>query len=161
MTLSDVHRPNKPNIPSIKQIHEEWEKDSVINDLNLEETEKKIPILHAKYHQWWTTAQRHLIELHAYAKTIERCLLDYYQRKITNEEDLQLLEKDEPWQQKNNWNECRALVSIDPLMVKVNRNVDLEDLRVKTLENILSRINNRSFHIKNIIELRKIDRGYL
>lgn len=138
-----------------------WEHDSKIDDLDLEATEKNIPILHAKYHQLWTKAQKHLIELHALAKTVERRLLEYYQRKITDPEELKLLDKDEPWQQKNNWNECRALVSIDPVMVDLQHEVETEDLRVKMLENILARINNRSFHVKNIIELRKLDKGYL
>ena len=40
----------------LKQVHDMWQKDSIIDNARLDETSRQTPALHSKYLQLWSTA---------------------------------------------------------------------------------------------------------
>ena len=44
----------------LKQVHDMWQKDSIINNARLDETSRQTPALHSKYLQLWSTAKLEL-----------------------------------------------------------------------------------------------------
>ena len=44
----------------LKQVHDMWQKDCIIDNYQLDETSRQTPILHSKYIQLWSTAKLEL-----------------------------------------------------------------------------------------------------
>lgn len=138
-----------------------WAEDCKINVYNLDATASNIPLLHAKYHRFWMEAQSALITQIKARDLLERSLFDYYQRYITKPEDLKVIDKDQPWQVKSSFTESKYLVTTDAGFINACTSVEKLKLKVKVLEDIVSAILKRDYTIRNILEVRKLDKGYL
>ena len=58
----------------LKQVHESWQRDCVINQTDLVHTSRQTPILHSKYLQHWSTAKLELKRAEMEQKNLDRYL---------------------------------------------------------------------------------------
>lgn len=133
---------------NFEKIREMWEKDSVINDVKLDEESLRIPQLHSKYLNLYSDYIMLKEKYELEQKIILRELWEYYSGKSEKPFELKLLKQDIPMyiesdeRYQNNLNKIKYYSGI-----------------VSFLKEVLSSINSRSFIIKNSIEFKKFING--
>lgn len=138
-----------------------WDEDNVLDQDNLEAELVKTARLHAKYHTLWMRSQVFMRDRMQDADIVQRTLYDYYRRLVVDQETLDLIEKDSPWEVISTHTEIKYLVETDPFYLKLTHKAEKAKLRVKITESYLSTILRRDYLIKNIIDVRKLDRGII
>lgn len=129
--------------------------------IHLDADIERVPKLHSKYHGIWSDAQRKLIDYETDLASVERLLYEYYRRMRTDEEDLKVIDKTEPWEYESNFQEIRHLVATDPLVIELTRKVTVCKNLVREAEKIVDAILKRSYLYSALIEYNKINRGYM
>ena len=66
----------------LKQVHESWQRDCVINQTDLVHTSRQTPILHSKYLQHWSTAKLELKRVELEQKMLLKQKWLYYNGKM-------------------------------------------------------------------------------
>ena len=133
---------------NFEKIREMWEKDSIINDVKLDEESLRIPQLHSKYLNLYSDYIMLKEKYELEQKIILRELWEYYSGKSEKPFELKLLKQDIPMyiesdeRYQNNLNKIKYYSGI-----------------VSCLKEVLSSINSRSFIIKNSIEFKKFING--
>ena len=69
----------------LKQVHDMWQKDCVIDSYQLDDTSRKTPILHSKYIQLWSTAKLELKRAEFDQKTLLKEKWLFYYGKMDQE----------------------------------------------------------------------------
>ena len=141
----------------IDDIYRMWEKDSTVDELELDRESLKIPQLHSKYIRLLTDESRQLRKMTETHKILVRDKLEYYQGKMC-EEDLE----ERGWEPLG----VRILKSDVPKYIEGDRNVvkhliQIADQKekVELLKSILDCIMKRSYSIGHAIEWRKFLNG--
>jgi len=142
---------------TLEMIHELWDVDSKIDDLELDLESLKIPQLHSKYMKIMNDENRILNRMMFTHKMLEKDKHEYYSGKMC-EEDLE----------ERNWKpptlkilkgDVPKYVEGDPDVIQ--NLVMIGDQREKCalLNSIISSINNRSFQITNAIKWKQFTNG--
>ena len=143
----------------LKQIDDEWEKDSVIQPDNLGQESLNIPYLHNKYY-------KHLLVLkNVYRREQENYVKmknlkhNYYNGTLTKEE----LDEHgwEQYQEIVSAKKMENLLSIDPDVTRIGNRVALIEDYIVRVQEILKIISTRSYHINNAIDWEKISSGII
>ena len=69
----------------LKQVHDMWQKDCVIDNYQLDDTSRKTPILHSKYIQLWSTAKLELKRAEFDQKRLLKDKWLYYNGKMDHD----------------------------------------------------------------------------
>jgi len=131
-----------------------WAKDSVIDDVLLDEASIKIPQLHSKYitlHSEFTLLLKKAKQEHN--KIIHLRTL-YYSGRGTPE-----MYEETPFDFKLIRSEVPSWVAVDETVNKVEMKVVLYETTLNTLSEILKQIHQLSFNIKNMIAWRQFVNG--
>ena len=133
-----------------------WEKDSHIDPDNLHDESLKIPQLHSKYYTLYNTIT--LLREKAreqYSKVrLER--YNYYTGKATAE-----VYAEEPFPYKvREKDSIKRHLEADDKMNKIDMKIKYYDVMLKFLEEIIRAISNRTYQIKNSVEVMKFQAGY-
>ena len=138
----------------LETIQSMWEKDSVIDDILLDEASIKIPQLHAKYLSLHnevsllTKKATHELKTLTHKKTL------YYSGKDLPEE----YEK-EPFPYKVMKSDVLSWVAVDEGIQKVEMKLQYYDTLSNALGEIIKQIHQMSYNIKNVIEWRRFTNG--
>lgn len=141
----------------LDEIHSLWNDDCNIDRTELGEESLRIPKLHSKYLQIYSTERLQLRKLEEDRKELVKLKHDYY-RGVLPEEDLKA----------NGWSpfQLSVLKSDVPLyldadqdLIKLNLKISVQQEKVDTLEAIVRSISNRGYLIKNAIEYEKFKVG--
>ena len=138
----------------LETIQSAWEKDSVIDDILLDEASKKIPSLHAKYLTLHNEFSLLLKKANQELKTVTHKKQLYYSGKALPEE----YEK-EPFPYKVLKSDVLSWVAVDEQIQRVEMKCEYYDTCLSCLSEILKQINQMSFNIKNMIEWRRFTSG--
>lgn len=142
---------------SIEIIENMWSEDCVIDKTDLSQATRHSVEIHAKYLKYYNAANRRLRELEAEKARLTLLKNDYYLGNL----DAQTLKE-------NNWSPQKRLILKSDLEMYLNADREIINLNlkigemqqtVKFLDSIIRAINNRAFHIKNIIEYEKFING--
>jgi hypothetical protein len=140
-------------------INKEWSKDldDYYDSSDLINENKKIPKLHHKYYMLYNTYTLKSIKLKNDLKVLTRQKFEYFNGSMSMKDikdlgwDLQplkILKADIP-----------RYIESDKDIIDINNKIAYNDVIVKYLEEILRKLNNRTFEIKNHIELLKLQSG--
>ena len=146
----------KSNPCSVEAIQAMWNKDSVMNQDELDAESLKIPQLHAKYYDIYnvTLTLRKATEV-----TYSKVLLErrqYYTGKGTA-----AVYAEEPFPYKvRDKDDLRLYLDADDKLKKLSMKREYYDMMLKYLEEILRQVTNRTYQIKNAIEWRRFTSGY-
>lgn len=131
-----------------------WAKDSVIDDILLDEAAKNIPSLHSKYLTLHNEFSLLLKKASQELKTLSHRKQLYYSGKALPEE----YEK-EPFPYKVMKSDVMSWVAVDEQIQKVEMKYEYYDTCLSCLAEILKQINQMSFNIKNMITWRQFTNG--
>ena len=131
-----------------------WAKDSVIDDVLLDEASIKIPQLHSKYlslhNEFSLLTKKATHEL----KTLQHKKTLYYSGKDLPEE----YEKD-PFPYKVMKSDVLSWVAVDESIQKVEMKLHYYDTVMNCLSEILKQVHQMSYNIKNMIQWRRFTNG--
>ena len=131
-----------------------WKRDSVIDDVLIDQASIKIPQLHQKYvtllSEFTLLQKKKKQEL----RNLEHKKYLYYAGKAPPEEY-----EDKPFEYKVLKNEVMNWVSVDEDIQRVELKVDYYNVVLRTLEEILKQVHQLSYNIKNTIEWRRFVGG--
>ena len=131
-----------------------WSKDSVIDDVLLDEASIKIPQLHAKYITLHSEYTLLLKKAKQEQNRIVHLRTLYYSGRGTPE-----MYEDSPFDFKLIRSEVPSWVAVDEGVNKVEMKVVLYETTLNTLSEILKQIHQLSFNIKNMIAWRQFVNG--
>ena len=140
---------------NLEQIQEMWKKDSVIdNDLYCEES-TKIPQLHMRYMELYTTFGLMKKEREIDMKRLVREKWIYYKGKAPSS-----VYKEMPFDYKlTTKEEVNMFIEGDEDVRKLQYKIEYVDQCLNYLDGVLRQINNRNFQIKNAIDWTKFQNG--
>lgn len=140
---------------NIEDIMDMWTQDAKIDDVDLDRESLSVPNLHAKYLKILYQQKLKLRKLIIQKKTLVKVLSEYYKGDLNNPEDLKEIQR-EPWSRTILKQDINSYVDSDDEMIKLFTKIAYQEEVVLLLEDIMKNINNRTFHIKNAIEWRKL-----
>lgn len=142
----------------LSDLQQSWEKDAKIDEMNLGGESTKIPILHAKYLNFLTSAKLNLRKAESEYANMRRKKYRYYRGEMTK---LEL--DDEGWSQwqgtKPMKNEMDEFLSFDSDLVALQDKIEYFKTVLYQLEQIIRSLNSRTWDIKNHIEWLKWSNG--
>ena len=138
----------------LQTINEMWARDSVIDDVLIDQASIKIPQLHQKYltllSEFTLLQKKKKQEL----KKLEHKKYLYYAGKASPEEY-----EDQPFPYKVLKNEVSNWIGVDEDIQKVELKIEYYNVVLRTLEEILKQVHQLSYNIKNTIEWRRFVGG--
>jgi hypothetical protein len=141
---------------SLEVIQEMWQKDSEVNQDELDTESLKIPQLHAKYYQLYNT----ILLLRKKAEQQHSSILLERRKFYMGKAETQVY-IDEPFPYKvRDKEDLKLYLEADEKISKIRLKIDYYDTMLKYLEEILKQISNRTYQIKNAIEWRRFTAGY-
>jgi hypothetical protein len=146
----------KKSSVSLEVIQEMWQKDSEVNQDELDTESLKIPQLHAKYYQLYNT----ILLLRKQAEQQHSSILLERRKFYMGKAETQVY-IDEPFPYKvRDKEDLKLYLEADEKISKIRLKIDYYDTMLKYLEEILKQISNRTYQIKNAIEWRRFSAGY-
>jgi hypothetical protein len=146
----------KKSSVSLEVIQEMWQKDSEVNQDELDTESLKIPQLHAKYYQLYNT----ILLLRKQAEQQHSSILLERRKFYMGKAETQVY-IDEPFPYKvRDKEDLKLYLEADEKISKIRLKIDYYDTMLKYLEEILKQISNRTYQIKNAIEWRRFTAGY-
>ena len=130
-----------------------WKKDSVIDDVLIDQAAIKIPQLHQKY---LTLHSEYVLLGKKKAQDLKRLQHKktlYYSGRATPEE------YNEPFEYKVMKSDVPNWVAVDDEVQRVELKLEYYYATIKVLEDILKQVHQLSFNIKNVIEWRRFVGG--
>jgi hypothetical protein len=141
----------------IREIENEWEVDSVVNDINLDVESTRTHGLHFKYYVILNEEKKGLFKLEAEYKVLRLEKWEYFMG-ILDEEKLKA----------RNWlpSGIKVLKTNIPLyleadteIIRSDAQISIQEQKIEFLKSIIDQINRRSFFIKNAIDFKKFVNG--
>ena len=129
-----------------------WEKDSVIDDVMLDQASLKIPQLHAKYLTIYNDFKLLKTKAEFELKKIKHKRWLYYSGKEVPEEE-------EPFQHKIMKSDIQNWITVDDKVIRTETKIEYYETVIYNLSEILKQINNRNFMIKSAIDWRRFTSG--
>lgn len=148
------------NLMNLEKLHDEWEKDCVINHMQLDKTSRDTPILHAKYLRVLTEAKLALKKAERDHDSLMKDKWLYYNGKLSKEDIEEKGWKPDPFDGlKILKGEMDYYYKADPeIQVSEDKKTYFETL-VGVLSDIIVNLNWRHQNIKNIIEWKRFESG--
>lgn len=134
-----------------------WNEDARIDRYNLIDESLKIPLLQSKYYQIYMNEKRLLVREQENYKNYEMAKSFYYMGKLDKEEL-----KTRGWEQFNLQipkTDIPKIVESDQEVIDKKIKISEQSEKVKFVEAILQSIHQRSFNLKNAIEVMKFEAG--
>lgn len=142
---------------STDDISEIWAADAVIDETQLAQEAKKIPMLHSKYYNMYYKEALKVKKLRYDYKTLEFDKREWINGDMA-EEDLR--ERSwKPFQKKVMRQDLDKHIQADPDIIKMSLRIDYHSCRANFLEDIVKTIHSRNFIINNIIAVMKFQAG--
>jgi hypothetical protein len=143
---------------NIEQLHDEWDKDSAINDDHLDRESVKTPQLHAKYLRFLISHKMKLAALVVEYKTLRQKKFRYFRGEMTKSE-LEDLKWDQ-WQGvKPLKNEMDEFLQGDSDLNRIVVKCEYIKNMIEALEAILGQIKSRDWQIRNAIQWKQFISG--
>ena len=144
----------------LKNIHDMWAKDCIIEDMKLDESSRQTPILHAKYLELLSTVKLQLKRAEFSQKTLLKQKWLYYNGKMDQETVEELGWNPDPFDGlKILKGEMDYYYDSDPEIQKSEEKIQYYKTLIETLTDIISNITWRHQTIKNMIEWKKFSSG--
>ena len=138
----------------LQSINEMWERDSVIDDVMLDQASIKIPQLHQKYLTLLTEYTLLYKKKSQDLKSLTHTKWLYYSGKAAPEEY-----EERPFPYKVMKSDIPSWIAVDEEINKVELKLEYYNTVLRTLEEILKQVHQMSYNIKNVIQWRSFVGG--
>lgn len=140
---------------NLENIIEEWRKDALFDDTELDNESLKVPSLHNKYLKLLSQSRLTLRKLKIERKHLSKVLREYYLGNLNNPEDLQDIGR-EPWTLTVLKNEVKDYIDTDEDMITLDSKIEYTEEKIEVVQEIMKMINARGFQINNAIKWREL-----
>lgn len=144
---------------TVDEIRNMWKTDAVIDQNHLEKSELQNGILHSRYIDLLVDYKRELALLERDFNKMKKIKIAYYKGQMSQEELTEL-----NWQPYqfiiSNKNELLDVLSLDDDLNNFTIKIQEINIGIELLQSIIDKIKNKSWQIKNIIEIKKFNAGY-
>lgn len=141
---------------NIEEISSEWEKDNDVDISMVSEISKDIPLLHNKYYKEFSKER---FKLKSLELDLKKLRLDKYEFYTQGPNETTPDHWSLPAIGRVIKSEVQQYIDTDPDVVKLTLKIAAQIEKVDYLESIIKLINNRSFHLKNIVEWERFKNG--
>ena len=137
-------------------IQKMWEEDSKIDPDNLHTESLNVPVLHAKYFDLYNTIFLLMKKAQQQRKNIRHERYEYYSGKadpeiyIKNPFPKKIRDKDT----------MQKYLDADEKLSSTSLKIEYYETMLNYLESILKQVSNRTYQIKNAVEVMKFQAGY-
>ena len=142
---------------SAEDISEMWAKDAPIDDTNLVNEGKRIPVLHSKYYNLYYNEALRVKKYKADLAEMKRLKHEYYTGSL--DEETMREQGWKPFQLKVLRNDVDKYLQSDKDIIKLSLKIDYHTARADYLEDIIKTIHSRNFIIKSMIDVMKFQAG--
>lgn len=132
----------------------EIEKDSVIDQANLDSEALKIPLLHAKYYRIFLEETRVFRGMDTAFASLKKSRIDYYLGRASDE-----VYANEPLHVKVLKTEIDMYLAADTKLAEMAARKEMQRSKCEAIEAFIKTINNRSFLIQSAIQWRRFQAG--
>jgi len=144
----------------LKNIHEMWSVDCNLDNLHLDETSRKTPLLHAKYLELLSTAKLQLKKSEFSQKTLLKQKWLYYNGKLDQNKIEEFGWDPDPFDGlKILKGEMEYYYDADPEIQKSEEKIQYYKTVIDTLTEIVNNLNWRHQTISNIIKWKQFESG--
>ena len=144
----------------LKNIHEMWSVDCNLDNLHLDETSRKTPLLHAKYLELLSTAKLQLKKSEFSQKTLLKQKWLYYNGKLDQSKIEELGWDPDPFDGlKILKGEMDYYYDSDPEIQKSEEKIQYWKTVIETLTEIIDNLKWRHQTISNIIKWKQFESG--
>lgn len=144
---------------TVDEIRVMWKTDAIIDQNHLEKSELQNGILHSRYIDLLVDYKRELALLERDFNKMKKIKIAYYKGQMSQEELTEL-----NWQPYqfiiSNKNELLDVLSLDDDLNNFTIKIQEINIGIELLQSIIDKIKNKSWQIKNIIEIKKFNAGY-
>jgi len=140
---------------NLSEIETQWREDSIIDPDNLHLESIRIPLLHSKYFQIYNNLYLLRIKEEANCAELHKEKWLYYSGKASPE-----VYKENPFDYKVLKSDLDKYMDSDAELIRSNSKLQYYNIMLKFLESIIKNIENRSFQIKNSIDVMKFQAGF-
>lgn len=144
-------------IMKLEDIYEEWKKDSEIDKTELGDESIKIPKLHHKYFQVYTSERLLLRKLEAEMKQLKLDKYEFYTQGPSKET------KDRGWELPSRGiilkQEMPMYMEGDKEIIELSLKIGYQQEKIELLESVIKSLTNRGFQIKAAIDWYKFTMG--
>jgi len=146
---------------NIEQVLEMWKKDSIIDDLKLDDTTIKMARIHSKYLELVTIAKMAKKKKDLEYKTLLKDKWLYYNGKLSKEQIDMFQWEYDPFGGLNKplKGDMNYYYDADIDIQKMQARIEYDKILIETLEEIISTIRWRHQNIGNIIKWRAFEAG--
>jgi hypothetical protein len=142
----------------IDEIKAEWKKDSIINQLKINDEIVRVPLLHSKYLDYYVVARAKLSIATQTLNLLKNKKRRYYRGEMSREEMLEY--GWEAWQGlKPSLSEMKELFEQDYELNELQLKVDYWETTLNQIEYIMKEINGRQYALKTLVDLKKFEAG--
>jgi hypothetical protein len=141
----------------LEAIYEEWKKDSEIDMTELAQESIKIPKLHHKYFQVYSSEKMLLRKYEADMKSLKLAKYEFYTQgpsKETQEKGWELPARGMILKQ-----EMPMYLDGDRDLIDLSLKIGYQQEKIELLESIIKSLTNRGFQIKSAIDWNKFTMG--
>ena len=138
----------------LSDLQEEIEKDSHIDQHNLDRESLKIPMIHAKYYRYFVEELRTYKGMESAFKALKKDRMHYYLGKAPDD-----VYKEEPLDFKVLKVDLDPYLDADPKYSAARNQLELQKIKVDMLESFIKMLTNRSFIIKDAIAFKQFQAG--
>ena len=140
----------------LDKLQEMWENDSKIDRDNLHEESLTIPSLHAKYFELYNTTFLLRKKAEQQRKNIRHERYEYFSGKSDPE-----VYVENPFPKKiRDKDTMQKYLDADEKLSSTSLKIEYYETMLNYLESILKQISNRTYQIKNSVEVMKFQAGY-
>jgi hypothetical protein len=141
----------------LEEIYEAWKKDSEIDQTNLAEESLKIPKLHHKYFQVYTSEKLLLKKYEADMKALKLAKYEFYTQGPSKETEQ--LGWEMPARGMILKQEMPLYMEGDKEIIELSLKIGYQQEKIELLESIIKSFSNRGFQIKSAIDWFKFTNG--
>lgn len=142
---------------NLEEIINEWEEDSQIDGARIVDESIRSTKLHAKYYRVFLKEKIKLIKFESELNKLMLLKYDYFDGSM----DKATLEE-HGWKQFDKHvlkTQIQKYIDADEDVMNEKLKTNIQKEKVALLKDIINSINQRTFHIKNIIEAKKFENG--
>ena len=139
---------------NLEFIQDLWDKDSIIDNELLHNESTKVPALHAKYYKIYNNILTLRKAQETQYKILRKEKWIYYSGKASPE-----VYVDKPFDFKVLKADLDKYFDADADLIKCTAKIEYQQIMLEYLESILKIISNRTYQIKNAIELQRFTNG--
>lgn len=142
---------------TLETLHNEWSKDQ---ELSLDQPDKmlrNVPLLHAKWWQFYTTERQRYLAVKQEYDLLHRDKFEWYLGRLDDEVRVKRGWPPQPLRIVRQ--EVDTYLKSDPDLIPHATKMEMVELKMKFIEDVLKSINGRGYLIKTYVDWLKFSQG--